>query len=77
MEKKRRMQVLDDELLNAVTGGTGTKDMKVVMLDTLTNDQMAYYLQGLCPFCQGALTTESGGDFGCENARCRILFRRP
>ena len=77
MNNNRRALALDDDALDGVAGGVGGGDSsqkKTVPLNSLSTNDVAYYLQSMCPVCKGALKSGDGG-FCCES--CGVTYLDP
>lgn len=75
MEKKKGMQALDDDALEAVTGGVNNdQKYKIVSLCNYSIDDLNYYLQNQCPNpnCRKTLTKKDGGNYGCDS--CMLIY---
>ena len=77
MEKKKWIQAIEDEALEAVTGGADSGEMlKTVPLSSLSTEELSYFFMNLCPnpSCREPLKASSEGAV-CEH--CRRLYVGP
>ena len=75
MDKKKRMQALDDDALETVTGGVNNaQEYRTAYLYDYSTDDLNYYLQNQCPNpnCRKTLTDKGGGVFGCDS--CMVIY---
>ena len=75
MDKKKRMQALDDDALEAVTGGVNNaQEYRTTYLYDYSTDDLNYYLQNQCPNpnCRKTLTKKAGGNYGCDS--CMVIY---
>ena len=72
--ENRKMQALDDRMLEGITGGArGGDQMKTVELSKFCTSDLQYYLMGFCPKCKtNGLKACGGSTFGCD--KCFIAY---
>lgn len=77
MEKKKWIQPVKDEALEAVTGGVDNGEvLKIVPLSSLSTEELSYFFMNLCPNanCREPLKISGEGSV-CEH--CRRLYVGP
>jgi hypothetical protein len=77
MEKKKWIQSLEDETLEAITGGGNSGMMLItVPVSSLNTEELSYFFMNLCPnpSCREPLKASSDGAV-CEH--CRRLYIGP